>query len=349
MKCRLLALVAALALLVSGTTACKKGPQKFSAHSFDYFDTVSTVTGYADSQETFDAVSAQVMSLLKEYHQLYNIYLRYEGMHNLCTVNELVLGSHRTVTVDRRIIDLLLYAREMYNKTGGMVNVAMGSVLKLWHDCRTDGLDNPAAATLPDAAALAEAAKHTDIQKMVIDEENNTVTLTDPKMRLDVGAIAKGYAVEQIARTLEAQGVTGYVLNVGGNVRTIGTRGDGTPWVVGLEDPADDTAYLAQLQLAGQALVTSGSYQRYYIVDGKRYHHIIHPDTQMPAEGWQAVSVVCTDSGMADALSTALFCMDLKQGQALGASLSDVEVHWVAHDGTRTATDGWQKYVKQGE
>lgn len=349
MKYRLLALVAALALLMGGATGCKKGPQKFSTHSFDYFDTVTTVTGYADSQEAFDAVSAQAMELIREYHQLYNIYLRYEGMNNLCTVNEVVFGSHRTVAVDRRIIDLLLYARDMYDTTGGMVNVAMGSVLKLWHDHRAVGLDDPAAATLPDAAALAEAAKHTDITKMVIDQEQGTVTLTDPEMRLDVGAIAKGYAVEQVARALEAQGVTGYVLNVGGNVRTIGTRGDGTPWVVGLEDPADESAYLAQLQLTGQALVTSGSYQRYYVVDGKRYHHIIHPDTQMPAEGWQAVSVICADSGMADALSTALFCMDLEQGQALVASLTDVAVHWVAADGTRTASDGWQKYVKQGE
>jgi len=347
MKNRLFAGIAALTLMVGGLTACKKEPQKFSAYSFDYFDTATTITGYADSQEEFDRISGQVLDLLGEYHRLYTIYHRYEGMENLCTVNELVDGVHRTVTVDQRIIDLLLYAREMYQKTQGMTNIAMGSVLKLWHDYRTVGMDDPANATLPPADALAAAAEHTDITKMVIDEANRTVTLTDPLMRLDVGAIAKGYAVEQIARSLEQQGITGYVLNVGGNVRTIGTRGDGTPWAVGLENP-DETSegYLATLHLTGESLVTSGSYQRYYTVEGKRYHHIIHPATQMPATGWRSVSVVCTDSGLGDALSTALFCMSLSEGQALIASTPDAEAHWVAEDGTQTASDGWKNYVK---
>ena len=264
-----------------------------------------------------------------------------------CTINDLVDGVHPTVTVDRRIIDLLLYAREMYDKTDGMVNVAMGSVLKLWHDCRTQGMSDPVHATLPDSAALAAAATHTDITKMVIDEQNNTVTLTDPQMRLDVGAIAKGYATEQVAQWLEQQGITGYVLNVGGNVRAVGNRGDGTPWVVGVEQPDDSEGYLATLQLTHEALVTSGSYQRYYIVDGKRYHHIIHPATQMPADRFTAVSVVCADSGLGDALSTALFCMTLEDGQALIASIPGAAAHWVATDGTRTASERWSQYVKQ--
>ena len=149
MKHRLCAWFAVLALLTGWLTACKTEPQKFSAYSFDYFDTATTVTGYADSKEAFDTVSAQILDKLGEYHRLYNIYLRYDGMENLCTINDLVDGVHPTVTVDRRIIDLLLYAREMYDKTDGMVNVAMGSVLKLWHDCRTQGMSDPVHATCP--------------------------------------------------------------------------------------------------------------------------------------------------------------------------------------------------------
>ena len=346
MKHRLCAVWVAITLLLGALTACQKEPQKFSAHSFDYFDTVTTITGYADSQEEFDVVSEQILAQLGEYHRLYNVYLRYEGMENLCTINELTDGAHRTVTVDQRIIDLLLYSREMYEKTGGVVNVAMGSVLKLWHDCRTIGLEDPANATLPDPAALTAAAQHTDIAKMVIDEQNRTVTLTDPAMRLDVGAIAKGYATERVAQWLEQQGITGYILNVGGNVRAVGARGDGTPWSVGLEQPDGSDGYLATLNLTEEALVTSGSYQRYYMVDGKRYHHIIHPDTLMPADRFSAVSVVCADSGMGDALSTALFCMSLEQGQALIASIPEAEAHWVTVDGARTASDGWARYVK---
>ena len=342
------------ATLVLGCSACgttnPKNPEytKYSAYAFDYFDTATVITGYAESQEAFDSIANEALALLGEYHQLYNIYLRYDGVTNLCTVNELKDGKHNTVTVDQKIIDMLLFAREMYDKTGGMTNVAMGSVLKLWHDYRTLGMDDPSDASLPPMDKLTEASQHVDITNMVIDEANNTVTLTDPKMRLDVGAVAKGYATEQVARWLEAQGVSGWLLNVGGNVRAVGKKPDGSLWMAGLENPDEDAKdYLAYLQLESEALVTSGSYQRYYIVDGKSYHHIIHPDTLMPSEGYLSVSVICPDSGMGDALSTALFCMPLEDGKALVESMEGVEALWLTTDGVQTTTSGWHKYVKK--
>ena len=340
-----------LLLSALSLASCQEGHKekvkldKFSAYSFDYFDTVTTISGYAESKEAFDAIANEVLAELHEYHRLFTIYHRFEGLENLCTINELVDGTHRTVTVDRRIIDMLLYAKEMHELTGGRVNIAMGSVLSIWHEYRTVGMSDPASAMLPPMDQLQAAAEHTDIQNLVIDEQNCTVTITDPQMRLDVGAIAKGYAVEMIAQKLESRGVTGYVLNVGGNVRTIGTKADGAPWTVGLENPLDDGEdYLCYLGLSGQTLVTSGSYQRYYLVDGKRYHHIIHPDTLMPAEGLISVSVLTSHSGMADALSTALFCMTPEQGLALVQSLPDTEAHWVLSDGTKYETDGWDAY-----
>lgn len=353
MKRRVLCTVLALCLLCTLLPSCGKKEtklEKFSAYSFDWFDTATTITGYAESQEAFDAVANQALELLGEYHRLYTIYHRYDGMENLCTINDVTDGAHRTVTVDRRIIDLLVYAREMHQKTGGMTNVAMGSVLKLWHDYRTVGMDDLPNASLPPMDKLQAAAQHVDISHMVIDEENATVTLIDPAMRLDVGAIAKGYATEQVARWLEAQGVSGWLLNVGGNVRAVGNKPDGTPWTVGLENPEDSSAdYLAYLQLENEALVTSGSYQRYYIVDGKSYHHIIHPDTLMPAEGFLSVSVICPDSGMGDALSTALFCLSVEDGKALVESMDGVEALWMTTDGAQIVSDGWNKYVKSKE
>lgn len=352
MKRRILCAVLALCLLCAFLPSCGENNNsqlnKYSTYSFDWFDTATTIVGYAESQEEFDAIADQVLATLGEYHRLYDIYRRYEGMENLCTVNELTDGAHRTVKVDRRIIDLLLYAREMHDKTGGMTNIAMGSVLKWWHDYRTLGMDDPANAAVPSMDVLTEAAGHTDIQKMVIDETASTVTLTDPAMRLDVGAIAKGYATEQVAKWLEEQGVSGWMLNVGGNVRAVGGKPDGTPWTVGLENPDKDAEdYLAYLSLTNEALVTSGSYQRYYVVDGKAYHHIIHPDTLMPAEGFLSVSVICPDAGMADALSTALFCLSVADGKTLIDSLDSVEALWVTSDGAQTASDGWNRYVKQ--
>ena len=319
--------------------------ERFSAYSFDYFDTVTTVVGYAEDRAAFDEIANGVLAELEEYHRLYTIYHRFEGLENLRTINDLTDGEHRTVTVDRRIIDLLLYAKEMYALTGGKMNVAMGSVLSIWHEYREEGIDDPANAQLPPMDRLLAAAEHTDINALVIDEEACTVTLTDPKARLDVGALAKGYAADMVARGLEARGISGYVLNVGGNVRTIGKKADGTGWTVGLENPFGGDDYIAYLSLSGESLVTSGSYQRYYTVDGVRYHHIIDPETLMPATGFVAVSVLTPNSAQGDALSTALFCMTLEDGLALVESLAGVEAQWMLPDGTRRTSSGWATYT----
>ena len=113
---RIIVFVLCVLLCVPALNSCKKAPAKYTEYSFDYFDTVTTITGYADSQEEFDRIAGEILAELGEYHKLYTIYHRFEGMENLCTVNELTNGAHRTVTVDRRIIDLLLYAKEMYEK-----------------------------------------------------------------------------------------------------------------------------------------------------------------------------------------------------------------------------------------
>ena len=354
MKIKLLSLLMAVCLLTSCLVfpSCEKrksDSEKYSAHSFDYFDTVTTITGYAESRDAFDAVADSIFKGLEEYHRLFTIYHRFEGLENLYTVNELVNGTHRTVTVDSRIIDMLLYAKEVYAMTNGQVNVAMGSVLSIWHDYRTLGTNDPASAELPPMRALAEAAEHTNINCLVIDEKNSTVHITDPQMTLDVGAVAKGYAVEMVARSLEEQGITGYVLNVGGNVRTIGSKQNGVPWTVGIENPTDSETepYLAYLYLSGQSLVTSGSYQRYYVVDGKRYHHIIDPDTLMPHDLYLSVSVVCQSSADGDALSTALFCMSPADGLALVESLPGVEAHWLLGNGTKQTSSGFNQYLSK--
>lgn len=327
--------------------SCAEKKEKFVNYSLDYFDTVTSITGYESDKETFDRISGEILAQLGEYHRLFTIYHRFEDLENLHTINELKDGAHRVVSVDVRILEMLSYAKEMYRLTEGKLNIAMGSVLSIWHDYRTAGLDEPWAAELPPMEMLREAAEHTDIENLILDEENGTVWIADPKMTLDVGAIAKGYAVEMVARALEEKGITGYVINVGGNVRTVGMKPGEETWLVGVENPdsSSEDVYLAYLGLSGESVVTSGSYQRYYTVGDKNYHHIIDSETLMPAEGYLSVSVVCRHSGTGDALSTALFCMSFEEGQALVESLPDVEAHWVMTDGSVKTSSGFEKYV----
>ena len=344
---KILCLSVALAFLCAALCSCNIGrKEKFTEYSFDYFDTVTTFIGYEYKKSDFDAVYAKVKELLSEYHRLYNIYFTYEGMNNLRALNSLKDGEHPTLKVDKRIIDLLKYAKEMYAYTDGYVNIAMGSVLSIWHEYRQEGIDNPAQAKLPPADKLMSAAEHTDINDIVIDEENGTVTLSDPLMSLDVGAIAKGYAVECTAKALEDMGLDGYLLNVGGNIRAIGDRGEDGDWKAGIENPlSDGDKYIAYLNISGMSVVTSGSYQRYYTVGGKRYHHIIDRDTLMPGDRYVAVSVVTRESSLGDALSTAIFCMPFDKGLALIESTPDTECIWTFSDGTHKRSSGFDKYT----
>ncbi|MBE6733394.1 MAG: FAD:protein FMN transferase [Ruminococcaceae bacterium] len=339
---KLLCILIIIVLITSVFAGCNKSKkQKFTDYSFDYFDTVTTIVGFETNKSEFQAVCSKIKSLLEEYHKLYNIYTRYEK-NNLVTVNS---SPNKAIEVDEKLIDLLVFSKEMYNLTGGKTNVAMGSVLSIWHTYRQEGLNNLQNAKLPPMDKLKSASEHTDINNLIIDKENSTVSLSDSDMSLDVGAIAKGYAVECVADFLSKQGITGYLLNVGGNVRAIGAKADGSEWLVGIENPDNTEEYLEYLKIKDMSVVTSGRYQRYYTVDGKDYHHIIDPDTLMPAEKYKSVSVIAEDSGMADALSTALFLTELSDGLKLVEKLNVVEAIWVLNDGTVKSSKGFKNYV----
>ena len=309
--------------------------QQYQATYYDLFDTVTSVTGQARSEAAFLQQAQEIHDELLEYHQLFDIYQEYEGINNLKTVND--QAGKEPVAVDERIIRLLQDCLIFYDKTGGKVNIGMGSVLQLWHDCRTEAQEMPELAALPEESALELAALHMDPAAVLIDEKASSVFLTEEEMRLDVGAIAKGWAVQRAAE----QAPEGFLISVGGNVCATGPKDSaGTPWKIGIQDPGDPEKILETLSLTKGAVVTSGDYQRTYEVNGKAYHHIIDPETLYPGTKWRSVTVVCPDSGAADALSTALFLMDRESGEAL-LDQYDAEAMWVDADGTAFYSEGF--------
>ena len=338
---RFLLVVLAVCLLATGCGIAAQPEQKqYTATFLDLFDTVTTILGRAESEDAFREKAQAVHDDLQYYHRLFDIYNDYDGVNNLKTVND--NAGLKPVTVDKAIIDLLLDCKEYYSLTGGKVNVAMGSVLRLWHDARADGIRDPMNAKLPDAEKLQEAAKYTDISNIRIDKDASTVYIADPNTRLDVGAVAKGWATQRAAEGAPE----GMLISVGGNVCATGPKTkDGTPWVIGIQDPDQNDKNLHTLYLSAGSVVTSGDYQRTYTVEGKAYHHIIDPETRMPADYWRSVSIVCADSGLADALSTGLFLMDREQGREL-AQTCGAEVLWVAADGAEYMTEGFESKLR---
>ncbi len=320
----------------------QRGPAIYDVTYLMLFDTVTTIKGAAESQAAFTETAQSIHDELLRYHQLFDIYNDYEGLNNLKTVND--MAGIDPVELDGAIIALLTDCREYHDLTGGRVNVAMGSVLRLWHETRNAGLEDPDNAKLPDMEALKAAAAHTALETIVIDEGASTVFITDPAVRLDVGAVAKGWATQRAAE----HAPSGMLLNVGSNICATGPKTEeGTPWVVGIRNPAgaaDD--YLHTLNVSGGSFVTSGDYQRVYTVAGKAYHHIIDPDTLMPSEYWRSVTIVCRDSGLADALSTALFLMDREAGQKL-LDACDAMAVWVDDGGAVYYSPGVEALIRK--
>lgn len=343
LRCLSVMIILCLLCGFAGCNATQK--TRYSKQYLDYFDTVSLVVGYEENEEDFNKVCDFVEAELDRYNKLYDIYHKYEGVTNIYNINR--EGTEAPLAVDSDLIAMLKFAKEMYTFTEGMTNIAMGSVLSIWHDYREEGIYDPANAKVPPMEDLRAAAEHCNIDDIVIDEENGTVFLADPKMSIDVGAVAKGYAVERIAQELIEMGICNYTLNIGGNIRTIGAKADGRGWVAGIQNPDifSEDKFLLKVAIADTALVTSGTYQRYYYVGDVKYHHIIDPETLMPKNTFDSVSIITPDSGVADALSTACFNLSLEDGMALIASLENTEAMWVLSDGTQYYSEGFSEYL----
>ena len=178
----------------------------------------------------------------------------------------------------------------------------------------------------------------------MLDDDAQTVYFADPAMTLDVGAVGKGYAVEQAAQAAQARGLTSALLNIGGNLRAIGTKPGGKLWTAGVENPwGDDPAYIQAVELAdGDSLVISGDYQRYFEYGGVRYAHLIDLTTGWPARYVSSVAVLAhaDTGGLADALSTGLFCLPESTGQTLAAQ-NHYAVLWMHPDKTTQKSNDW--------
>ena len=307
---------------------------------YDLFDTVSYIYSYrGDSEEEFTENCDEVYYLLQNYHRLFDIYHEYSGINNLCTINKNAGGDY--LEVDPLLIEFLLYAKEMYTLTKGEMDIMLGSVLSIWHEAR-----NASVPYLPSIEELEKANAYTGFEYLEIDEKNNRVRITDKNASLDVGALGKGYATEKAANYLENKGISSYVLNIGGNIRILGTKLDGSGWRTGIRDPKNpDGAFALTISVSDTAVVTSGSYERYFVVDGEKYPHIIDKDTLFPARYYDSLTVITKDSGLADCLSTALYCMSLDESMKMVESLDGVDCIWIERSGKIHMTEGAKALV----
>jgi thiamine biosynthesis lipoprotein len=315
---------------------------RFSAEFFDTFDTVVTFTAFTKDRSEFEAYLKLLSDEMARLHRLFDIYNSYDGIANIKTINDAAGGA--PVRVEADVLDLLETAGNAYRDCGGAVNIALGPVLSIWHGYRERALSNGTGAMIPSYAELSSASGHMSAEDIEIDRDNSAVRLRYPDMRLDVGALAKGFAVQRSVELLREAGLKSGIINAGGNVAVIGSPLDGrAAWNIGVQAPTDeaDSGIIDVLSISGGAVVTSGSYQRYFTAGNRRYHHIIDPKTLYPAESVKAVTVLHPDSAMADVLSTAAFILPYAEASAL-ILRHGAEAVWVTEDGKLIMTDGYR-------
>ncbi|MEE8808180.1 MAG: FAD:protein FMN transferase [Lactimicrobium sp.] len=282
------------------------------------FDTVFYYQEYNQDKDASEKHFNEAVSLFTHYNDLFDIYNNYDGMNNLKTVND--NAGVAPVTVDPEIIAMLKEAKQFYTWSDGEFDITMGALLNVWHTYRENGItlnQENKQGPLPTDSELAEAATHKGWDKVEIDDSANTVYITDASVSIDVGGIAKGYATEQIAQKLSTEDDIGTIaINAGGNNRTINAKPDGSPWRVRIQNPDGEDKLIIVSETGSWSFVTSGDYERYYVAtDGKKYHHIIDPETNYPADRYRSVSIITKDSSAADCLSTTLFTLSMEDGQ----------------------------------
>jgi len=337
MKSRFLALLLSALLITTSACAQQTTYEKYQHYFFGTFDTIITLIGYTESAEEFETYAQLAESEMIRYHEIFDQYNAYDGVDNLYSLN--LNAPNGPSPADGELISLLMQIGDWQSLYGTGTNPAMGSVLRLWHDARTAG------TYVPDPEALAAAAEHMDYADVLINETAQTVQYADPELKLDLGAVAKGYAAQKVAEKLREAGLSSFILNAGGNVVCGDAPLDGrSQWTVAVED-VDGFSTRLKLGLKNLSIVTSGDYQRYYEVDGSRYHHLIDPATLYPAAHMRAVSIIHPDSGLADFLSTAAFLLPYEESRALIESIPEAEATWLLADGTEYYTDGFEELM----
>lgn len=252
---------------------------------------------------------------LQEIRRLEEILSTWIPESELSRVNA---GAGRTaVEVSPETIEVLEHSIEMARLTEGGLNIAIGPAVEAWNVSRE--------GRIPSQAELDAVRPFLHLENLQLDKASRTVFLRKPGMRVDIGGIGKGYAADLAADVMKHAGATAGVVAISGDIKTFGRMPDGERFVFGIEHPRKEGALLGRLELEDEAVSTAGDYQRYFMKDGVRYHHILDPRTLQPARACQSVTVVAKDGVLADGLDTGIFVMGPEKGMALIESLDGVE------------------------
>lgn len=303
-------------------TGCSGAPaQEPESATFFAMDTAMDFTVYGDAAlldeaETLIGSLEEQVSVTDEHSDIYAIDHTGSG------------------SLSGNAAELMAQALELCRRTGGALDISVYPIVRAWGF--TTG-----SYQVPDEETIQSLLPLVDYTQIQYDAATGVVTLPEG-MEIDLGSVAKGYAGQLAAQMLREHGVQSALLNLGGNVQTVGTKPDGSPWQIGIKDPQGEDAMMV-LSVEEQAVVTSGGYERYFEQDGQTYWHIMDPSTGHPADsGLLSVTIVGKQGIICDGLSTSLFVMGLEKAADLWAQSCDFEAVFVTASGEVYITEGLQ-------
>lgn len=323
-----------ICLLIAVLTLSGCSQKKVDTYSHDFFAMDTYINCKVAEDKTVSEQGLQAVE--KAFMDIDRMTNRFDSQSELHLINQ--NAGIAPVKVSDDVFTLIKTGVEWYQKTDGAFNILIGSVMDLWGF----GTDHPA---VPDGQKIKTALLKIDCSKIVLDEAQSTVFLPEKGMVMDLGGIAKGYATDKAVAALKQLGIKNALINAGGNVYVLGKKADGTPWRVGVQDPRHAEGVKAILQGHDQALVSSGDYQRYFEVEGVRYHHIIDPSNGFPSRSSAGTTVIMKSATLADVFSTTLFIKGPQQGLDYAAGIPEVEAVMIIGADGKMAAMNMEHYI----
>ena len=299
----------------SGSAEPGAGRKRVSAESSAMGTRLNFIALTSDKVDE-NQVHAAIDKAIEEIRRLESLMTTWTDDSEVSRINQ--AAGKAPVRVGPETIDVIAKSLWISERSEGVFDITFEVMHGLWR------FDQDLEKRLPDSAAIAERRKLIDYRQIVLDRDKSTVFLKRPTSKISLGGIAKGYAIDKAAEILLAAGVEDFLAQAGGDLYVHGNRGDGSPWMAGVRDPrGPDGSHFARMPVVDHAFSTAGDYERSYILNGKRYHHIIDPRTGYPATASRSVTVWAKDALTADALDDAVFILGVEKGLALVESIDD--------------------------
>jgi len=256
--------------------------------------------------ETDDWANEQINKGVSEIQRIEKLLTTYNALSQTNQINE--LAGIRPVKVDKEVFDLIERSIKISSITQGAFDISYGSIDKrLWNFDKT-------MTELPDAATAKRSVRLINYKNILLDKNECSVFLKETGMRIGFGGIGKGYAAESAKIVMQQNGVTNGIVNASGDLTTWGLQPDGKPWAVGIANPDDITKPFSWLNISDMAIATPGNYEKFIMINGKKYSHTIDPKTGLPVHGIKAVTIISPNAEIADAMATPVMIMGIKVG-----------------------------------